>query len=363
MAKKLAVEQIYDAAFDDDAFACVASGLADWFGARSALIHWVHKDGATDILSHSGYFTDEQLGLYARDFAWIDPWMSATTAPEHANRVNNLEEIVPVDEFIRTDFYNHYVRAIGDDTCRGIGIRLENDWGSGFVALQRGLGQASFDPDAVGRLGRNFHHLRRMLSIRGRVAAIRHRSETLAGALDAMGQPVLIVDAAMHLKHANAAGEQLLSGRSAVEIREGRIRAAHQLDDSTLRKAVLRACSGDGGEASAIALQGPGSRLALTVTTAPRTSGTRLALILSGPLAAQRASRASRLRTLYGLSEAETALALLLADGASPAEISERRGVAIGTVRVQIKRIAAKLGCRRQSDIVRAVAELPALSA
>lgn len=363
MAKHLPIEDIYDAAFDDEAFARIAGALASTLDARSALIHWVHRDGSTDVLSHSGYFSDEQLGLYARDFAPLDPWISATAAPQYSNRVINLEEVVPVDEFIRTDFYNGYVRAIGDDTCRGIGIRLENDWGSGFVALQRGLGQASFGPDAVRLLSRNFHHVRRMLSIRGRVAAIRHRSEALAGALDAMGQSVLIVDSAMRLKHANSSAEQLLYAGDMLGVRGGTVVCLDARREGALRDAVARACSAEATEASALDLAGPdGSRLHLTITAAPRTAGTKLALILGGAQPAQRAGRASRLRALYGLSDAETSLALLLADGLAPAEIAERRQVAVGTVRVQIKRIAAKLGCRRQSDIVRVVTELPTLS-
>jgi DNA-binding CsgD family transcriptional regulator len=53
---------------------------------------------------------------------------------------------------------------------------------------------------------------------------------------------------------------------------------------------------------------------------------------------------------------------MMLAEGSDPAEIADLRGVAIGTVRHQIKSIAAKMECRRQADIVRLVTTLPALA-
>jgi DNA-binding CsgD family transcriptional regulator len=61
------------------------------------------------------------------------------------------------------------------------------------------------------------------------------------------------------------------------------------------------------------------------------------------------------LRTLYELTHAEADLARLLADGHSLEEAAERRGVKPNTARSQLKRIFAKTGAKRQSDLVRIV--------
>ena len=114
VAQRVHLEEIYEAAFDDGGFARIASSLASWFGARSALIHWIHDDGATDVLSHSGYFTDAQLTDYANNFVAIDPWVEGAARAGQLNSVLNLEEIVPVEQFTASDFYNDYVRAMGD---------------------------------------------------------------------------------------------------------------------------------------------------------------------------------------------------------------------------------------------------------
>ena len=62
-----------------------------------------------------------------------------------------------------------------------------------------------------------------------------------------------------------------------------------------------------------------------------------------------------RLRSLYGLSPAEAETAILLARGLAPTEIADERGIAVATVRVQIKTVAAKMECRRQLEIAAVV--------
>lgn len=53
-----------------------------------------------------------------------------------------------------------------------------------------------------------------------------------------------------------------------------------------------------------------------------------------------------------GLTPAEMGVLTLLLDGKTPAEIAAARGVAISTVRAQLKRLFAKTGTRRQADLV-----------
>ena len=179
MGKELAVDQIYDAAFDDESLQELAVDLGSELGARSSLIHWIHSDGSTDVLAHSGYFNDEQLGLYAQQFAARDPWVAAVAGFPFSNQVHDLESLVPTAAFTASDFYNDYIRAIGDDTGRCLGVRLQSRHGSGFIALQRGLRQSRFDTGNVAKLQQYSGHLLRMLAIRGKLLAAQRRSSEL----------------------------------------------------------------------------------------------------------------------------------------------------------------------------------------
>ncbi len=60
----------------------------------------------------------------------------------------------------------------------------------------------------------------------------------------------------------------------------------------------------------------------------------------------------------FGLSGAEARLIVALTEGLTPPEAAERFGVALGTVRVQLRSIYAKLGVKRQSEIVARVMRL-----
>ena len=73
------------------------------------------------------------------------------------------------------------------------------------------------------------------------------------------------------------------------------------------------------------------------------------------------ASLHQRLRALYQLSNAEADIALQIAAGLTVAELAESRTTEIGTVRNQVKAIAAKLGCSRQAEIAARIAEMPRL--
>jgi DNA-binding CsgD family transcriptional regulator len=79
------------------------------------------------------------------------------------------------------------------------------------------------------------------------------------------------------------------------------------------------------------------------------------ALIFLGSPALSDVTSVRLLRSLYELTRAEAELALLLADGLSLEEAAERRHVTLNTARSQLKRVFAKTGARRQSDLVRIV--------
>lgn len=68
------------------------------------------------------------------------------------------------------------------------------------------------------------------------------------------------------------------------------------------------------------------------------------------------------LRESFGLTPAETRLAARLKDGMTLKEAAEDLGVSLNTVRNQLRAVFEKMGLSRQSDLVRALAQLGALS-
>lgn len=56
---------------------------------------------------------------------------------------------------------------------------------------------------------------------------------------------------------------------------------------------------------------------------------------------------------LFGFTASEAAIAAGIAAGLDLGQLADARGVAIGTVRWQLKRVFAKTGVSRQCDLVR----------
>ena len=58
-----------------------------------------------------------------------------------------------------------------------------------------------------------------------------------------------------------------------------------------------------------------------------------------------------RLSTLFGLTRAEAEIASGIGNDMSLHQLAEVRQVALSTIRTQLKQIASKMGCNRQSQI------------
>ncbi len=349
----LASEVIYDAMLDDEALGALPSMLAAALGARSAHLVWNHASGETQILSHSGYHSDADFANYAANYAAHDPWVNSGLPQERQNRAWNAADLVPEQQYRRTRFYNEFIRGMGDDTFHCAGAVMTTRDGLGMIGLNRGLGAAQFDGGEVDILAAMMPALARMLGVRARLHAAQRHAADKAALLDAVPLCVIAITADGRLAHANGAGEAALAAGHSVKLHRGRIVAAAE-GGPALRAAIARATDRSGAAASTVPLS---AGMVATVTPHLAPSGQRLALLLASPASPPSATEGV-LRSGFGLTAAEAEVAVLLARGLDLRDIAERRGSAYATVRTQIRSIAGKTGCSRQSQIVAVVARL-----
>ena len=358
--QELASEEIYDALIDDELFAQLSVRLSQALGARSCTIHWWEGNQTTQIMSHSGYFSDDQITDYATNFAQHDLWSVRGSQPHRSNQVWNCDEIVPPGELERGPFYNEWIRGMGDDTFHCMGIAMRTQWGFGMIGLHRGRSQPRFSDQQIRAFTGKVPALRQVLTMRGRFIQAAGQYRDIECLLGALGQPIFLVAPTGRLLHANYAAERLLNRADGLLVNNGILSARVRKCDRALREGIVGAAGRVGIQASAVAiLRETGDQLDLSLMPLASSSGARNVLIIASEADRRDQSAASRLRALYGLSAREAALAEELAAGSTPAEVADRGQVSIHTVRVQIKAVAAKLGCHRQSDIVRIVRSLP----
>jgi len=354
-------EEIYDAILDDELFEALPAALNKAYGARSCTLHWRHPDGAPEIMSHSGHFSDEQMLNYATNFAEADLWSLEALQPSRVNQVWNCDELVSEKAYAGSIFYNEWIRQMGDDTFHCTGIVLKSRWGCGVVGLHRGRTQGGFSAENLQALSNDIPDIRRMMILRGRLSQVTNKARHAEAILDTMGQTIVSTDAKGHVLSLNQAAEGLIGRQDGLIVRRGCLYATVPAADRRLKEAIAAAASHRFAGALAIPRRDGGS-YELTIVPLRNGYDRRQVLITIQDNEVSDSTVESRLRNLYGLTRTEADVAVRLAGGECPTDIAERREVAINTVRTQIKSVYQKMGCRRQAELVASVKRLPPIS-
>ncbi|UZW57292.1 helix-turn-helix transcriptional regulator [Sphingobium sp. JS3065] len=355
-------EEIYDAATDDAAFDRLASTLAEAVGARSGVLHWGRAPHHVAEISYSGYFSEAQMAAYDRDFQDDDIWGAALNRIEAANRVWNIEALVPSQAYEGSRIYNEWIRGMGDDTYRCLGGVIRQDGTTGNIGLHRGRAQRPFSEREVRAIQDSVGHIGRMFGIRGKLDRANHYGRSLHATLDLVGHAVFTLRPDGALIDCNSRADALLRRADALTTRQRQLKARDPRDDEALQAALRAAAARQGGQASAIFIhREQGLPYMLSIASVRVGMDRQIVAIATDP-ADRDLSIASRIRALYGLTRAEAEVAEALCAGRGLEELSQERGVALHTVRTQIKNIYAKLDCSRQSELVARIGALPRLS-
>ncbi|MBX7539724.1 helix-turn-helix transcriptional regulator [Qipengyuania sphaerica] len=354
-------EEIYDALFDDEAFAHLPGKLASIAGGRSAVVGWVYTDGAQRFLGHNGYFAESDIESYLRDYAAEDPWTLSNLSNFRANVLIDNAELVSDERYSKSRLYNEFFRKIGDDTFRALSISGSSPHGKGSLAIHRGKSSQGFSTAGKRALARIAPHVGRAVALRAQLAQL-ESSRELAGALaDASPVATLIVDSKRRLLRANAAGEALLQASSLFIVKWGRIgivgKSARAIEDG-----LARATSPSPAPALIAIAREDDVPLTLDILPMPIDATTRGAMLVVRDPSAMSPDTPARLSGLFGLSSAQAAVAMGLAEGRTIEQMAKVRGVSRETIKVQVRDAAARLGCTRQAEIAAVVRAIGVLS-
>jgi DNA-binding CsgD family transcriptional regulator len=364
MSLLIPIEEIYDAATDDECLERLALSLTESLGARSGVVHWRNLQTDTGGISISGYFSEEQMAEYDRHFADCDLWAEAFAANGSANRVWSSEQLVSSRAYEGSRIYNDWIRAMGDDSFRCLGAGIRTDVLVADIGFHRARSQPAFEEAEIGQLTQCVGHLQRMMTIRSRVNAAEQAQASVAGALDSIGYGLFTLGTDGRVLHCNRGAEIIVERGDGLIIKAGRLNACGLADQKALAEAYERASAPTQPEASALRIMrsGGGHYELSIVSMHAGFAGRQLLVTVTDP-DGRDDSLAARLRTLYALSASEAEVAIRISEGASLAQLAEERRTAIGTIRNQTKAVAEKLGCGRQAEIVALVKSLPPLRA
>jgi DNA-binding CsgD family transcriptional regulator len=208
-------------------------------------------------------------------------------------------------------------------------------------------------------------HVAKTLELSRTFAVLRHRFHAVLAALDRFHVGVMVVSPSLAVVVKNREAERILALADGIALdARDRPRATAEAARGVLRVALEEAIATSSGQANGAALE----------LTLPRRSGATGFLVEICPFVDgggefetafrgayvlvidpddTRHVRTEGMQVLYALTDAESAVCSLLAQGLSTTDMADARGVSPETLRTQVKSLLQKTRSRNRAELVR----------
>lgn len=183
----------------------------------------------------------------------------------------------------------------------------------------------------------------------------------LSAMLDEVDYPMLLVNGASQLLHANQVARAEMDEAHPLQLLGDEVRVLHTKDVVPLREALEAAQQRGLRRLLTLGEDKPLVTVAVVPMPAPAGSAQRAVLLVLGKRQVCERLSAQWFARGHNLTPAETQVLDALCSGLGPQQVAAQQGVAISTVRSQIGSIRAKTGAQSIRELVHQVAVLPPL--
>jgi DNA-binding CsgD family transcriptional regulator len=350
------IDRIYESAFVPDLWPGVLDELARLsdsrggllFSARDRVLKWTSSANLNDIFR--SYVEDGWFPRCPRRICLFTKSMPAFFVEQ---------DFWTQDQLDSNPIYRDFFRPHGLGWSAGTGLQMPT--GDHIVlSIERDHDRGPIERERVEALNELRSHLARSAFVAARLGL--QRASGAAETLTAMGLPALLLSRDGTVIEANSLVEDLSAhvqwrARNRIALADG---AANELLSSAL--AAL-----DGKPELSVrsfALRDADDKAAMVAHVIPiRRSAHDIfagsyALLVLTQVTAQRGPPIELMRSLFDLTPSEARVARGLATGETLEEIAESGGVAISTVRSQLRQVLQKTGCTRQAEVVSLLANV-----
>jgi DNA-binding CsgD family transcriptional regulator len=360
------VDLIYQAAIDSELWPTVLDRLVELIDGEAATLHWYDLfSGASNGVGVRVDQTALDKGFEAfsscSPLTEKDPAKKRHRLRNYVPRIRRDVDWLPKDQFIRTAYYNDFFQAFGFHSDVTLGLMVEEVGGGAFegagLNVFRHKRHGDWSDDNMALCAALHPHLIRSYRMGRRVAAQQRLGDGLMQYIDQAPWGMFILDAFGRINHANETGQALLAEPGGLTVAGGRLSARRSDDTRRLLQLIGRAGSPDREQRTggSMTLTTPGRRRPLSILVCPM-RGDRASVYpgASAVMACVMDPDASvtlpekELQDLFGLTLAETKVALALGEGLDPAEVARRLGLSLATVRTHLAHIFDKTETRGQ---------------
>jgi DNA-binding CsgD family transcriptional regulator len=357
------VESVYAATFADEA------ELRALFGEIAKTVGVVACGVKTEWAAGDGSMEQTWFGLpaefeqaFVAEYWREDPWTQATRHVR-AGTFQLSRQMIPDAELRRTRFHAELCVPFGLHDAMGACL-IRNDERYVTFGMMR-PSDAKGDGSREAKLGAQLlPHLTRVMRLRHEASRLRTRALGARAGIDALPFAALVVDRAGRLKLTNPLADALLRKRDGLVSTRAGLAALSLADTRALHHAIGATLDTSAPVSSArdvLAIRRPDQRpLAIVLTPLLGQPGEPLAVLhVLDPYAGAEPTE-GLLRTLFGLSPAETRVALSIARGHTPDETATKLRRSVTTIRSQLRAVFQKTHTTRQAELTRLLVTLGA---
>ena len=357
------IDAFYETALDDDGWDRALAQLAAAFDGNAAVFLVQDRDSheldSAQLWGRPGDAMEE----YQRDFVAHD--VGVDDMLERGAGSTVTEEQLPDEIRKANPFLNEFRRKWQIERYLAGGA-FADDRRVSLLAVQGEQRRRPFSEAEAAALQRLLPHVRRAIQLRQHVGIQAPPRDPFEDAIEHVATGVILIDRSAQVRFANAAARRMLERADGIRVSHGRLGAMRSGEERKLSRAVAAALAvheREGTDASDTVTisrtTNPNPYAALVIPIRRGGGGRQVAVLIGDPDARVEAAPALVAR-LYGLTPAESSLAISLASGDTLEDYAELNGIALSTSRWRLKQVQAKTGARRQVDLVRLLLNGPA---
>jgi DNA-binding CsgD family transcriptional regulator/PAS domain-containing protein len=356
------IGDIYEAALSPDRWNHFLDRLSASLSDSFLLLGIIDRHAANSVSLGMSGLSAGAIQDYRKHFIRVNPWIGALSSAPLGQPVV-VRDLADDTAVQRGEFFQDWLRHQPAQHPTSLLTALKDGRRLCLTVVHHGTGP---DRSDLGTLLRTLApHMTRAVQMTALRAAEPARHAADAATFDMLSVGVIHTDGEGRVMMTNALAEEIL--RAADGLRygiRGRLTAAYAADTERLH-GMIRGAAAPGlggsnvsGGTLSLARGRTAGRMAILVAPLPPSTtrlagGTaRVALFIRRDEDRARLDVAG-LAPLLDLTATEAAIAALLAEGASLADIAATRDVSVGTVRGQVKAILTKTGTHSQIELVR----------
>lgn len=352
------IQSIYDVALGHEDWPSVIRKISAASGGHSGLLRMVDcRRAEVGFVAAYGY-EQSQIDSYRKHFIHLDPYADHLAAAPAGSLLQG-DQIAPLPIRKNTEYFNDYERL--GDRCYALGSPLgrEQDFLL-YLGLSRSQRAGPYDDETLAFVRSLLPHMLRAVQIQRLIGNAADAQRLSEAALDRLRIGVVLMDSTLSIRFANAAAVDL-----ARIFKLGLAESGLTLPSPRFNDRLQHLLNGtlDAGQPGP---QEPGGDLtysrpgigALQLRVFPLISAPEAGLLGQRVQVAVFLVRpgppnldASQLAEQFGLTVAESCLAVRLAEGRTIAEAAKVAGISLATARTHLRNVFAKTATSRQSEL------------